>query len=158
MTVRAVILVAALICLMSPHPLRALSIEYSQPRKMEGTSFTRLGDFLGFHMANPTRTTVFTNPKVHTGLFFEVELDTPIRNIPDGYSVKLEILTQLEKDAKTFSFNVPHTKHGPKALYLGITDEPYATANSIRVFAWKVTILDKAGKPVTAWKSKLWEY
>jgi len=109
-------------------------------------------------MANPTRVTAFTDPKVHRGLFFEVEFDTQIKEIPDGFSAKLEVITQLEKGTREFVFKIPHTRHGAKALYMGITDPLYAEATSIRIFAWKVTILDKNGATVTSWKSKLWEH
>ena len=144
---------------------QALTITHTQPRKMESTAFTRLGEFFGVRSNDSTRVVVFSNTRTHAGLFFEVELDTPIGEVPPGSTALLELFTKGDRASRNFNFEIPRTISNAKALYLGLTDAPFATdcrsvdaENKIALMAWKITIMDKDRNVLAISFSPLWQH
>jgi hypothetical protein len=159
----------ALTLTLSAVPAQALMITHTQPRKMENTAFTRLGEFFGLHPVDPTRVVIFSNPKAHAGLFFEAELDAPISKIPAGSSALLEIFIKDDQAPRKFNFAIPETKPEAKskarALYLGLTDAPFSDMSSnkdakskVDILAWKISIVDRDGKVLASSASPMWQY
>ncbi len=157
----------ALFFLSAALPVFALEITHTEPRRFDKVPFTRLCDLFGHPKENPTRLALFSNPNEHAGLYFNTTLDTRVSKIPAGTLAQVELLMEGDGQAQTFRFEIPPTQNRSKHLYLGITDEPFATLgregasgprSRLQILAWKVSLLDKDGKVLASSASPLWEY
>ena len=141
-------------------PAHALIIHHTEPRRMDAIAFTRFGELLGLRgIADPTRVVLFNDSKSKKGLFFETELDTQVSQLPAGSVAVLEIITEDEKQPIEFKYPIPTVKSSAKALYLGVTSEPFNTTERKelpRLLAWRVSILNAKGEVLARAPSAVW--
>ena len=148
--------------------LHALTITHTEPRHFDKVPFTSFGELLGFHTSDPTRLVLFSDPKNHEGLYFNVTLDAKLSGVPEGTVARVEVILEDENTPREFRFSVPANKNHSHHLYLGLTSEPFTTLRMDRIpskkkarqhlLAWRISLLDASGKILCASASPLWEH
>jgi hypothetical protein len=139
----------------SVFPLSAAEVELVRvwPQWRGAEAFDRIGEYFGRAENDGREMVVRTHAEERAGMYFLVRVKSA-DPLP-GAKFVLEILRPDAPDPKTFTFPVSLPAKG-KVLELGLTDGDWPGGRDTHPVAWKLTLMDAAGRNVATSQSFLW--
>ena len=98
---------------------------------------------------------VIRTGKGRAGLYFVLELNHPLFNLPEKSSVLVRVIRSDHPEAKLYKFELPRKKISGSEILLGITGTDW-NSSEIKPVAWRIELQDKNGKLLAAKQSFLW--
>lgn len=124
------------------------------PQWHNADTFERIGSYFG-RADNDGRDTILrTEPGEKAGLYFLARVKSAVPLA--GAKLTLEIIRPDSPDPKAYSFpvNIGAQNH----LYqLGLTGADWPGGRAVHPVAWKLSLVDREGRPVATQQSFLWE-
>ncbi len=135
--------------------LSAITVKDAYPRHMDEEQFKTVTEFLTGEKRDLPRVVVRTQADERTGQYFILTLDRPVRDLPAGTELVLEVLKSDARDPEVFPLVLPAQTSRTRQLYIGVTGQDWPSA-SLQPLAWRVQL--RQGETVLSeWKSFLWE-
>ena len=98
---------------------------------------------------------VIRTGKGRAGLYFVLELNHPLFNLPEKSSALVRVIRSDHPEAKLYKFELPRKKISGSEILLGITGTDW-NSSEIKPVAWRIELQDKNGKLRAAKHSFLW--
>lgn len=140
---------------LGPGVSQAVGIKNVSPRFFDRADFQSISEFFGAGEQQGDRLILRTDSERRDGLYFVVDLDTPVSALPEGCRVVLDIVN-VEAETVSLSFELGAQDRSLKRLLLGLTGDSWSTPGA-SALAWRVTLLGPEGEALTEAKSFLWE-
>lgn len=144
------------LALLAPLALPAAAINDAYSRYIEAGQFQFLREFFTGKEYQGRRTILRTDPAERSGQYFVLTLDQPIRELPAGTEIVLEVIAEDAIPVEVHRFPLAdHAASKNRRVLLGLTSGPWLDLERDPL-AWRVRLMQ--GKTVEAeWKSFLWE-
>jgi len=139
-------------------PLCALAadkaVEHVWPEYHKAEYFDRIPEFFNGKETHPGRCVLRSQPKAKAGYYFLIRLAKGVE-VPASAHWRLEFLRPGMQKTETRELALDGAK--PERVYeLGLTGEDWTDPKAHPV-AWRITLVDEAGKPLLSHQSLLWE-
>lgn len=119
----------------------------------EAASFKRISEYFDGKENTGGEAILRTRPEHRAGYYFLLRVANA--GAPLSVSARLQVITTTETKPQAFAF-APALKSGDTVVHLGLTgpDWPDAKADPV---AWKLDLVDAAGRVLASTQSYLWE-
>ena len=98
---------------------------------------------------------VLRTDKDRAGLYFVLELNHPLANLPENSSVLIRVIRSDHPEAKLYKLELPRKTTERSEILLGITGSDW-NSPKIKPVAWRIELQDQNGKLLAAKQSFLW--
>lgn len=155
MQAKGYLFVTLLLAMLCPALLQAVGIRNVSPRFFDRADFQSISEYFGVGEQQGDRLILRTDAERRDGLYFVVDLDTPVTALPADAQVVLDIVN-VKAEEQTLRFPLGEQDRPVKRLLLGLTGDTWSTPGA-SALAWRVTLLGPEGNVLTEAKSFLWE-
>ena len=151
---KSIFSIALALLALSGGKLRGVSIEAVMPRFLTDRQLTTLGEYFGGSEYCGRRTYLRTIPSQKAGLYLVTDLDTRLSKIQKDATVVVDYIKNSDGQVITVKLPLANARgRMGKALYIGLSE---IADPSEQLLAWRVTIYDGEGYPLTHHDSYLW--
>ncbi len=135
--------------------LSTVEIKEVKPRYMEEADFARIREYFSGQEITGRRMILRSDPEQREGFYFTLVLDEPIRKLPRGTIVEVEVFTPFQNEKITRSAFLPRERPRTREIFFGLTGDDWPEAGGVPS-AWKISLKDPRDRVLGTYESFLW--